>query len=274
MNKFTLRIAVDTNFYLLLCNESAMIVKKPYNKNNLHIKKSYRVLDVGPGNDPTRRANVLVDKFLFDDSQRHGSLRVFPHQVLVEGAGENLPFKDNEFDYVISTHVLEHAEDPELFLKEMFRVAKRGYIETPSLIGEIFSPKASHRWVLLLIDNKLLIYDKSKIPHGFNPIVGGLFSAYLPYYSLPFRLFVMYRNNLQNVKIEWRDNFEFIVNPEQPEYKKYFTTIWTQEMVNKLFPPFPIGKELLLTFKAFIWFLKDKIKRMIFPQEDSIVYHD
>ncbi|OFX81171.1 MAG: hypothetical protein A2X20_06710 [Bacteroidetes bacterium GWE2_40_15] len=251
-----------------------MIVKTPYNKNNLKIKKSFRVLDVGPGNDPTRRANVLVDKFLFDDSQRHGSLRVFPHQVLVEGAGENLPFKDNEFDYVISTHVLEHAEDPELFLKEMFRVAKRGYIETPSLIGEIFSPKASHRWVLLLIDNKLLIYDKSKITNGFNPIVGGLFSAYLPYYSLPFRLFVMYRNNLQNVKIEWRDNFEFIVNPEQPEYKKYFTTIWTQEMVHKLFPPFPIGKELLLTFKAFIWFLKDKIKRTIFPQEDSIIYHD
>lgn len=251
-----------------------MIERTPYNKNNLRIKKSYRVLDIGPGNDPTRRANVLVDKYLFDDSQRHGSLRVFPHQTLIEGAGESLPFKDNEFDYIVCTHVLEHAEDPGLFLKEMFRVSKRGYVETPSLIGELFCPKASHKWVLLEIDKKLIIFEKSKLPYVFNPLVGNLFSAFLPYYSLPFRLFTMYRNNIQNIKIEWKDGFEYIINPEDPKYSDYFTKIWTREMVHKLIPPFSIRKELGITLKAFLWFLKDKIKRVIFPQEDSIVYHD
>ncbi|MDP4195854.1 MAG: class I SAM-dependent methyltransferase [Bacteroidota bacterium] len=38
--------------------------------------------------------------------------------------GENLPFEDNTFDYVISLQVLEHVKDPIPILKEIFRVLK------------------------------------------------------------------------------------------------------------------------------------------------------
>ena len=33
-------------------------------------------------------------------------------------------------------------------------MSKRGYIETPSLLGEFLFPKQSHKWVILDIDDK------------------------------------------------------------------------------------------------------------------------
>src|SRR5690606_1509140 len=91
---------------------------------------------------------------------------LYKGQKFIQADGESLPFEDNEFDYVICNHVLEHVDNPEKFLNELARVAKKGYIETPSLIGEHLHPKESHRWVILEIDDKLVLFDKDNI--GFN----------------------------------------------------------------------------------------------------------
>jgi SAM-dependent methyltransferase len=45
--------------------------------------------------------------------------------VDIVSAGDNLPFKDNSFDFVISSHVLEHFFDPTKTLKEWARVSKK-----------------------------------------------------------------------------------------------------------------------------------------------------
>ncbi len=41
---------------------------------------------------------------------------------------QNLPYKDNSFDFVISDQVLEHLEDPEKAIHESHRVLKNGGI--------------------------------------------------------------------------------------------------------------------------------------------------
>ena len=125
-----------------------MRISTPKSRQDLHIKKRYRVLEIGPGNNPSFRADVLADKFLGDDSHRSGGLRIYPHQKLVNAAAEALPFADKEFDYVICNQVLEHSDDPAQFLREVMRVGKAGYIETPSLLGEWLFPKQSHRYVV------------------------------------------------------------------------------------------------------------------------------
>jgi SAM-dependent methyltransferase len=51
--------------------------------------------------------------------------------VDVVAYGEDLPFKDGEYDYVISSHVLEHIFDPIAAMKEWLRVIKsKGYVFT------------------------------------------------------------------------------------------------------------------------------------------------
>ena len=110
-------------------------------------------------------------------------MKIYPHQIFANADGENLPFKDKEFDYVICNQVLEHVENPEKFISEQCRVASRGYMETPSLLGEFLFPKKSHRWIILDIDNKLVLFEKSKMPDHYENNYGELFLNYLPYQS-------------------------------------------------------------------------------------------
>jgi SAM-dependent methyltransferase len=46
--------------------------------------------------------------------------------VLLEGLGEELPFRDNTFEAVYSSNVLEHVHDPDRVLAEAIRVARPG----------------------------------------------------------------------------------------------------------------------------------------------------
>ena len=40
----------------------------------------------------------------------------------------NLPFNDNQFDYILCNHVLEHVYDDQMAMNEIFRVLKKGGI--------------------------------------------------------------------------------------------------------------------------------------------------
>ncbi len=51
--------------------------------------------------------------------------RVHPHLKLKVGNIYHLPYKDNSFDLVICTEVLEHLEDPKKALSELTRVSKK-----------------------------------------------------------------------------------------------------------------------------------------------------
>lgn len=44
----------------------------------------------------------------------------------VVGSILKMPFKDNSFDYVVSSEVIEHVTDPDKALKELYRVLKPG----------------------------------------------------------------------------------------------------------------------------------------------------
>lgn len=82
----------------------------------------------GGGNNPHPRANIVVDKFPINNYHRSGDLKILKTQKFVVADGENLPFKDKTFDYVISSHVLEHVNNPSIFLEEISRVGgKRIY---------------------------------------------------------------------------------------------------------------------------------------------------
>lgn len=117
------------------------------------------VLEVGSGGSPYFRANVLIDAYA-STRERHWAPFVTDRPSVL-GFGESLPFKDKAFDFVIASHVLEHSAEPEKFIKELQRVAKGGYIETPDAFMERINPYWDHRSEVTVRDNKLLIRKKN-----------------------------------------------------------------------------------------------------------------
>lgn len=232
----------------------------PYDRNDLHIKATDKVLEIGPGHNPTFRANVIVEKFIDTNYHRCGDVKVYNHQSFIHADGERLPFEDKEFDYVICNQVLEHVEHPETFIKELCRVAKRGYLETPSLLGEFLFPKKSHKWIILDIDGKLVMFEKQFMPGNYENDYGELFLNYLPFQSLPYKTLCMTEGDIMLNRYEWKDNVDFIINPEDDYYRSFFTKKWNREMVQKLYPPRSASKEIAKTTKALWYLIKNKLK--------------
>lgn len=128
-------------------------------RRRMQIRPDDLVLDVGSGGGPNPRANVLCDKFVSDGAERHGNVLI-SDRPLVVGDVECLPFADNAFDYVICAHVLEHVRDPAAAIKELQRVGRRGYIETPSAEWEKLAGFPFHRWLVSRVDGRLVFQQK------------------------------------------------------------------------------------------------------------------
>lgn len=124
------------------------------------ISEGDTVLDVGSGSDPFPLATHLCD--LYEQPTRHRETplvrdgRPFVHADITR-----LPFQDKYFDYVYCCHVLEHVDDPVKACKELQRVGKRGYIETPRFCKDALMcwAKGMHRWHVTAASNTLIFIE-------------------------------------------------------------------------------------------------------------------
>ena len=88
-----------------------------------------RVLEIGPGNDPFPEANEFVDWQAWPELSGR-SVHVLDINQ------DRLPFDDKSIDFVYCRHTLEDLYDPMQVCREMSRVGRAGYVETPSPIAE------------------------------------------------------------------------------------------------------------------------------------------
>ena len=160
----------------------------------LPIDPEWSVLDVGSGHRPNRRANVLIDNELNETAHRSGKKATIPSEKkMVVGDALNMPFGDKEFDFTIASHIAEHIDDPEQFCKELARVGKRGYIETPGAVDEFFLNEPFHKWIVSKKDNCLIFNEKSNFK-PFSEFFYGLYylnetrTGHKPMYSKNFLL--------------------------------------------------------------------------------------
>jgi SAM-dependent methyltransferase len=125
------------------------------------IQKDAKVLEVGPGHAPFKRADVSVD---FVDVEG------LPNLIKVDLGTQPLPFEDKSFDFVFCRHCLEDMYNPFLLCSEMSRVAKAGYIEMPSPFAELgrgvdggsppFRGYHHHRFISWVIGDELRMISK------------------------------------------------------------------------------------------------------------------
>lgn len=118
------------------------------------------VLDVGAGGNPYPRSDILLDR-LAGSEHRCGESMMIDRPVVFADASR-MPFKDKSFDFVIASHILEHMAEPEVFLAELQRVGKSGYIETPNAIFERLQPFTIHCLEVIDSDGILHIHKKSE----------------------------------------------------------------------------------------------------------------
>ncbi len=128
-------------------------------------KNNWSVLDIGCGYSANKYANVICDtqdlKSFYKDKK------------FVQLSDKILPFRDNEFDFVVASHVLEHVQDPVLFLSEIQRVSSiGGYIEVPTKLEDnlVFENKKDHLWHIDFDDDEKEIII-SKKENYFEPIL-------------------------------------------------------------------------------------------------------
>ena len=135
-----------------------------------HIEKilsenpDWKILDIGCGYGANKYATTISDIIDLSDH--------YKDKKFVKITEKKLPFKDNEFDYIIASHVAEHVEDISFFFNELSRVGKKGYIEVPTRLEDnlVFENKKDHIWHLVFddVNNQINISKKQQY---FEPVL-------------------------------------------------------------------------------------------------------
>jgi len=133
-----------------------------YGGEKIFISPDWLVLDVGSGDNPFRRADVLVDREIGESIHRAGKeLKIEGGKTLVIGDVLFMPFKDKTFDFAVASHIAEHVEDPAQFCEEIQRISKKGYIETPGPFSDFLLNESYHRWRVFKKKDELIFLEKT-----------------------------------------------------------------------------------------------------------------
>ena len=191
---------------------------KEFIDNLLKNNTSWNVLDIGCGYKPHDSATVICDVQDFS--------KLYKDKKFVRLNEKSLPFKDQEFDFVIASHVLEHVEDPKFFIKELERVSAKGYIELPTILEDnlVFENKNDHLWHMEFDDNKNELQISKKIQY-LEPVIT---VSSIKKFSKYFRQSLI-------LELYWENSIEFkIVKKDLINYEKISRFTLARKFFSKL----------------------------------------
>lgn len=223
------------------------------------IKEGDRVLEIGPGSLPYPRSDVFLE-LKIEDEELAKAQRGFAEEVVLDKPvvyydGKKFPFKDNEFDYVICSHVIEHIPLDMLntFIEELTRVSKRGYMEFPTIFYEFINYQDVHLSFVNYKNNILYFLDKKIFKSNYiHKIYREMFYCPDEYMTEAFKRY----KDFFFMGFEWENkinftivnSFEEIINQEDfNKYTKYFNSLNA-----KMFAKKPYLTRVLLKIKKTI----------------------
>jgi hypothetical protein len=136
------------------------------------------VVDVGGWWKPLNRANHVIDLLPYETRAGGGRLGSGPerysqatwHQLDI--CETPWPFPDQAFDFAYCGQTLEDIRDPIAVCRELSRIARRGYVEVPSVwiectfdvdVGPLtprYPGYEKHRWLVFFEDEELVFVPK------------------------------------------------------------------------------------------------------------------
>tara|TARA_R110002167_G_scaffold202025_8_gene405742 strand:+ start:3450 stop:4091 length:642 start_codon:yes stop_codon:yes gene_type:complete len=163
-----------------------------------HIRKllkenpEWNILDLGCGRFAWEEAQTLSD--LVDHSE------LYPQKRFVKCDASETPFEDKEFDFVIASHITEHIRNLDVFLNELSRISKHGYIEVPLPLFDnlTYGNREEHIW--------WVGFDDVKHEITFMPKAQLIQERILPVELPPFEQF--FRSSM-TLELHWKDSIEW-----------------------------------------------------------------
>lgn len=181
---------------------------------NFEIAPGSKVLDIGSGNIPFPFATHLADLAVEDHKYgRAGEpFKYLEGKPVYECNIENLPFADNEFDFVYCSHVMEHVHNPEKACSEVMRVAKRGYIETPIRAKDLFLNTAAvsnHIWKVDFLNDELVFteYTKEELKGLSCDLLMDMHVNPKTDREKSFSALVLLKSDMLNTMLYWNESF-------------------------------------------------------------------
>lgn len=176
------------------------------------------VLDIGGWGCPLNRATHVMDSMQYETrgyyakvggiayqgpEREHFSRSTWIQRDICDR--EPYPFADKSVDFVVCSHTLEDVRDPIWVCSEMRRIAKRGYLETPSRLAESCrgweSPRIAglthHRWLVEVAGNRVTFMHKVHALHKHWR------------YTLPPSFFRGLTAEQRITWLFWEDSFDF-----------------------------------------------------------------
>ena len=178
-----------------------------------------KILDVGCGN------NKYADAIGLDNNPRTAA------DVIHDLGSLPYPFADNEFDLVVSNHVVEHVPDVMAFVSELYRITKNGghiRLLTPHYTNPDWATDPTHR-------NHFNSYS-------FNTFMPErqVFDFYTDVVLKPVKTYCSLANLWRGLGIEW------IINLDQKSDKFRWTRKFWEYYLSYIFR----GKELRFEFEV------------------------
>jgi uncharacterized protein YbaR (Trm112 family) len=165
------------------------------------------VVEIGAGQSPHPRADLVVDKYLADNFERPGEADLDFSKPLLIADGHRLPLADKSMAYSIALHVLEHATDPVLFAAELSRVSAGGFVQVPSREAELTFGWPYHPWLIDRVDDTLVFTPRN----GLKAPVGEVFHRGYAESALLRNWWAASRSRWHH-SVEWRDSLSVEVN--------------------------------------------------------------
>ena len=173
------------------------------------------VLDVGPGEFPLSLATRC-----FDVNDRYQASRLVPADI---GDVEHMPYEDKQWDYVYASHVIEHTADPVQALRELQRVGKRGFVQTPTVMldwlmqhgnAHVNAAGKPARWMCLQVPNGIVFVERDpSLDAGFTDERFAKWTMRVTHYQIPLsepekymRDFFWRNQHVLNASVSWSED--------------------------------------------------------------------
>ena len=189
---------------ITLDNKLIKRTSKSHIQSILSENTNWKILDIGCGYSANEFATTICD--VQDLS------KFYKDKNFIKLENKSLPFKDNAFDFVIASHVLEHVEDFKFFIKELERVSNKGYIELPTKLEDnlVFENKKDHLWHMDFndVDSKLIISNKIQFVEPILTV------------SAAHKLRKNFKSSLI-IELYWENKIDYDYQSDEESYEKF-----------------------------------------------------